>query len=126
MQILSMRSLVTGPNKPANPQPVAADASSITYNSLKCGVKTLQPKCDINHTARSKCGGKMHGTGHAAVIEKCRRALPNGRLRVNGLFAAVPQIDYGVPQIERNWAAQDRVPPTNLDGFGATNWRARL
>jgi hypothetical protein len=35
----------------------------------------------------------MYGTGDAAMIEKRRRALPNGRLRVNGLFAAVPQID---------------------------------
>jgi hypothetical protein len=93
LQILSVRSLVTDPNKPAKSQPVAADASSITSKSLKGGVKTLQLECDIGHIARPKCGGKKHGTGQAAVIEKCCRALPSGRFRVNGLFAAVPQID---------------------------------
>jgi hypothetical protein len=47
----------------------------------------------MDHITRAKCGGKMHGTGYAAMIEKRRRALPNGRLRVNGLFAALPQIE---------------------------------
>jgi hypothetical protein len=93
LQILSVRCLVTGPNKPANPQPVAAGVSWISSKSLKCDVKTLQLKCDIDHIARSKCGDERHGTGHPAMIEKRRPALPNGRFRVNGLFAAVPQIE---------------------------------
>jgi hypothetical protein len=73
-----------------------------------------------------KCGGGTHGTGDAGMIEKCRPALPYGRFRVNGLFVAMPQIESAVPQIDRNWAAHGRAPPTNLDGFSAMNWRARL
>jgi hypothetical protein len=60
---------------------------------LKGEAKRLQLKCDMDHITRLKCGGEMHGTGQAAMIEKRRPALPNGRLRVNGLFAAVPQIE---------------------------------
>jgi hypothetical protein len=36
---------------------------------------------------------RLNGTGHAAMIEKCRPALPFMTLRVNGLFAALPQIE---------------------------------
>jgi hypothetical protein len=44
LQILSVRCLVTRPNKPANPQPVAADASSITSKSLKYDMKNATTK----------------------------------------------------------------------------------
>jgi hypothetical protein len=47
----------------------------------------------MDHITWAKCGGKMRGTGHAAMIEKCRPALPFMTLRVNGLFAALPQIE---------------------------------
>jgi hypothetical protein len=36
---------------------------------------------------------QLNGTGHPAMIEKCRPALPFMTLRVNGLFAALPQIE---------------------------------
>jgi len=52
-------------------------------------------------------------------------ALPTKPLPVNGLFAALPQIEVAVPQIKRNWAAHDQPPPQTPDGFGATN-SARL
>jgi hypothetical protein len=52
-------------------------------------------------------------------------ALPTKPLPVNGLFAALPQIEVVVPQIERNSAAHDQPPPQTPDGFGATN-SARL
>jgi hypothetical protein len=38
---------------------------------------------------------------------KWATALPTKPLRVNGLFAALPQIEVVVPQIERNSAAHD-------------------
>ena len=38
-------------------------------------------------------------------------ALPTKPLPVNGLFAALPQIEVVVPQIERNSAAHDQAPP---------------
>jgi hypothetical protein len=38
-------------------------------------------------------------------------ALPIKPLPVNGLFAALPQIEVVVPQIERNSAAHDQPPP---------------
>ena len=59
-------------------------------------------------------------------------ALPTKPLPVNGLFAAlpqievvVPQIEVVVPQIERNSAAHDQLSPQTPDGFGATD-SARL
>ena len=52
-------------------------------------------------------------------------ALPTKPLPVNGLFAALPQIEVVAPQIERNSAAHDQLPPQTPDGFGAT-YSARL
>jgi len=63
---------------------------------------------------------------------KVAAALPTKPLPVNGLFAAlpqievvVPQIEVVVPQIERNSAAHDQLSPQTPDGFGATD-SARL
>ena len=52
-------------------------------------------------------------------------ALPTKPLPVNGLFAALPQIEVGVSQIVRNSAAHDQPLPQTSDGVGATN-SARL
>jgi hypothetical protein len=41
------------------------------------------------------------------VNQKRVPALPTKPLPVNGLFAALPQIEVVVPQIERNSAAHD-------------------
>jgi hypothetical protein len=68
----------------------------------------------------------LHGCHNWGVpmAEKWGPALPLKPLPVNGLFAALPQIEVVVPQIERNWAAHDQAPPQTSDGFGATNSRA--